>query len=503
MQTIELAGDENIAVILNLLQQAKDQDVLLFVPSGCEALERDRVNLQMLRRWADNLALRLGLVIEDRATQVLAREAGFVLLSSLERGQKADLQALDQRRRRRKGLPPRPTASLLFGSATLSKARKAGPRGYSRAGLSLLLVAATFAAVALVLLFVLPSATVVLTPISEPAEATMEMTAVAGLTEINYSAGEIPAATVSVELEGFDTIATTNKRDVPDGYASGSIIFANRTTIPVTITRGTVVRTSFGENVRFYTVADVWLPGELHGTVRVGILAAEPGPSGNVPALTVNEVEGEYAAQVDVLNDSRLSGGTVRRISTVDGVDKANLRAKLSKRLQEEAYGELTSGLQPDDFIPPNSLIINILNEEFDHKVDDITDELGMKMTVRVSGLAISGEEAQQLILSLLQQRTKPGYHLLENSASFHRGDLISATPEEARFRMSVQAATAPAIRADEVSSTITGQTVQGAADYLTSRLKLASQPRIELTGSLLGRLPLWAARIQVEVTTE
>ena len=102
MQTIELNGDESIAVILSLLQQANHRDVLLLVPKGCEALERDRVNLQVLRRWADNLALRIGLVVEDRATQVLAREAGFVLLPSLERGQKADLAALDRRRRRSK-----------------------------------------------------------------------------------------------------------------------------------------------------------------------------------------------------------------------------------------------------------------------------------------------------------------------------------------------------------------------------------------------------------------
>jgi hypothetical protein len=331
----------------------------------------------------------------------------------------------------------------------------------------------------------------------------MEMSAVAGLSEINYSAGEIPADTVSVEREGFDTIATTNKRDVPDGYAEGTVVFANKTTIPVTITRGTVVRTSFGENVRFYTVADVWLPGELHATVRVGILAAEAGPGGNVPALTINVVEGEYAAQVDMLNDSRTNGGTVRRISAVDGVDKVNLRAKLSKRLQEEAYSELTSGLQPGDFIPPDSLIISILDEEFDRKVDEITDELGLKMTVRASGLAVRGEAARELVLTLLQQRMKPGYRLLENSASFQRGDLISATPEKAQFSMSVQAAIAPAVRADEISSSIAGKTVQAATEYLTGRLQLASEPHIELTGSLLGRLPLWAARIQVQVTTE
>jgi hypothetical protein len=500
VQTIELTGDENITVILSLLQQAADKEVLLFVPRGTEALEGSKVNLNLLRRWADNLALHVGLVIEDRATQVLAREAGFVLLSSLERGRKSDLQALDRKRRKRKGLPPRPDPGFLLTAAPLSRRR--GLRGFSRPAVGLMIAAVALLSVAFLLLFLLPEAMVVLTPVSEPAEAAMEMTAVAGLTEINYTEAQIPARIVSVEREAFDTIATTNKRDVPDGYAQGTVVFANKTSIPVTITKGTVVRTSFGENVHFYTLSDAWLPGELFATVQVGILAAEPGPIGNVPALTVNVVEGELAAQVDVLNNTRTSGGTVRRISAVDGVDKVNLRAKLSRRLQEEAYRELTSGLGPDDFIPPDSLVIEVLDEEFDHKVDDITDELGMMMRVQVSGLAVNGEDAKELLLTLLQQRVKEGYRLLEDSASFKRGAVFSASLEQAQFGMSVQAAIVPDIAEDRVGMAIAGMTVGAAGDYLSRQFELVSEPSIEVTGSLLGRLPWWAARINVKVTT-
>ncbi len=499
MHTIELTGEENITVILSLLQQSADKEVLLFVPRGTEALERSKVNLKLLRRWVDNLALSVGLVIEDRATQVLAREAGFVLLSSLERGRKSDLQALDRKRRKRKGLPPRPDPGFLLTTAPLS--RKRSLKGFSRAGVGLMISAVALLAVAFLVLFLLPGATVVLTPVSEPAEAAMEMTGVAGLAEINYTEAQIPARIVSVEREAFDTIATTNKRDVPDGYAQGTVVFANKTSIAVTITKGTVVRTSFGENVHFYTLSDAWLPGELFATVQVGILAAEPGPIGNVPALTVNVVEGELAAQVDVLNNTRTSGGTVRRISTVDGVDKVNLRAKLVKRLQEDAYDELTAGLGPDDFIPSDSLVIEVLSEEFDHKTDDITDELGMTMRVQVSGLVVSGENAKELLLTLLQQRVKEGYRLLEDSASFQRGAVFSASLEQAQFGMSVQAAVVPEIAEDRTSAAIAGMTVGAAEDYLSRQFELASEPSIEVTGSLLGRLPWWAARIDVRVT--
>lgn len=500
MQIIELQGDENITVIRNLLEQATDSEVLLFVPKGCEALENNEVNLMVLRRWADNLALRIGLVVEDRDTRSLAKGVGFVLLPSIEAGQKADLHALDQRRRRRKGLPPRPTLSLSLSRPARRAAAGPGPKAFPGVYAGLLLTAAVFTALAFALLFVLPNATVLLKPVSEPVEATMEMVGVAGLGEINYGLAEVPARTVYVEREGTDTIATTSKRDVPDGHAQGTVVFANKTTIPVTITKGTIVRTSYGENVRFYTVADAWLPGELYSTVRVGIIAAEPGPGGNVPPLSINVVEGELAAQVDVLNESRTSGGTVRRMSAVDGEDKVRLRAKLMKRLQEEAYSELIAALAQGEFIPPDSLVITVLEEKFDHNVGDMTDELGLKMKVKVSGLAVSGADGEKLLLRLLEQTMKPGYRLLAGSSRFEHRAIINATPEQARFSMSVQAAIAPAIDTKAVSNAIAGKTIQAAKEYLSSQFKLSAEPQIKLSGSLTGRLPWWAARIHVQV---
>jgi hypothetical protein len=503
MQIIELQGDENITVIRNLLQRATDSEVLLSVPKGCEALENNEVNLMLLRRWADNLALCVGLVIEDRSTQVLAKEAGLVVLPSIEEGQKADLRLLDRRRRRRRGLPPRPALNVLLRPSTTPATKKPRVRALLDARAGLLVAAAAFLTLVVALwLFILPSATVTLRPVSEPVEATMEILGLAGLAEINYGLAQVPARTLFVEQESLGTIATTNKRDVPDGHAQGTVVFANKTTIPVTITKGTVLRTSYGENVRFFSIADAWLSGDLYATVRVGILAAEPGPSGNVPPLTVNVVEGELAAQVDVLNDSRTTGGTVRRVSTVDGEDKVKLRAKLSERIQEEAYSELTSALARGEFIPPDSLVITVLAEEFDHKIDDVTDQLGLSMRVKVSGLAVSAADGEKLLLGLLEQRMKPGYRLLTDTASFERGSVITATPAEALFRMSARAAIAPSIDTKAVSSAVAGKTIEAATDYLSNQFQLISEPGIELSGGLLRRLPWWAARIRVRVST-
>lgn len=501
MQIIELQGDENITVIRNLLEQATDQEVVLFVPKGCEALERNEVNLRVLRRWADNFALRIALVIEDRGTHVMARQAGFVLLPSVKQAQKANLYLLERHRRRQEGLPLRPSLHISLPQPARQVTGKAVRRTAPRIYADILVSVLVFLTLALFLLFVLPSATVTLTPVSEPVEASMEIVGVAGLQEINYGLAKVPVRFVSVEREGSDKIAPTGRRDVPDAHAQGTVVFANKTNIPVTVTKGTVVRTSTGENVRFYTVADAWLPGELFATVRVGILAAEPGPKGNVPPLTINVIEGELAAQADVLNDARTSGGTLRRMSVVDGEDQDRLRAKLMKRLQEEAYSELTAALSKSEFIPPDSLTIAILDQEFDHKVGDMADELGMRMKVKVTGLAIDRAHEEKLLLRLLEQRLKPGYRLLEDSATFQQGDLIEATVEQARFSMSAQARMAPAIETQEVSNAIAGKPIGAAKEYLMHQFKLNSAPQIQLSNSLFQRLPWWAARIRVRIS--
>ena len=278
MQVIELNGSENITVIRSLLETASlrfrqegapEAEVLLYVPRGCEALEKNRVNLAVLRRWADNLTLRLGVVIEDRETRGLAREVGLLVLHSIEQGQKASLRLLDRRRRRHQGLPPRPISSILPMRATRSNAGQRGQAARRRVIGTLAVAVLLVAALAAASLLVLPGATVTLVPVHEPVEARMEMVGAAGLDEVDYGSGQVPARTASSEREGTDKIATTARVDVPDGYAQGAVIFANRTSIPATIAKGTVVRTSTGDNVRFYTVTDAELPARSYAVTSI------------------------------------------------------------------------------------------------------------------------------------------------------------------------------------------------------------------------------------------
>jgi hypothetical protein len=145
-------------------------------------------------------------------------------------------------------------------------------------------------------------------------------------------------------------------------------------------------------------------------------------------------------------------------------------------------------------------LVITVIEEDFDHQVGDQVDTLGCSMKVKVNGLAVSGAGGEALLLSLLQQRIKPGYRLVDGSAQFGRGSVLAATTEEARFQMSVRASITAAIEPGTIQQALAGKTVQEAKAYLSLQLKLAADPKVELFASPFGRLPWLGSRIRVRI---
>lgn len=101
------------------------------------------------------------------------------------------------------------------------------------------------------------------------------------------------------------------------GRATGTVIFINRTDKPVVIPQGTTVSTSAESQVKFVTIEEAVLPAIIGGTAVAGIVAVDPGPSGNVDALQINMIGGPLSLRAMVINDAPTRGGTVRRLPDV------------------------------------------------------------------------------------------------------------------------------------------------------------------------------------------
>jgi hypothetical protein len=494
-QIIYVEVDDDIAAIRDRLEWAQARRVLLVIPPQCRILS-NLVNLKLLQRHVRNLAMEAALVTRDGTTQELAHEVGFPVFSSLGRAQRAKwygrraVEKAPPRPREYKG--PRPREPML---PAWSGAPGRGQRILAFAFFGILFL---FLAAAVLLL--VPNATVTLRPVSEEVSETLLVQANPEIELIDYQTGEIPARLVEIEVEATDHISTMTRRDAADARATGTVIFVNKIDESVEIPLGTVVGTSAGTNIRFTTIETATLPAAVGGTAETGIVSAEPGPSGNVDAFMINTIEGPLSLQVRVVNDKPTGGGNMKQVGVVTQGDKDRLKASLLQKLQQEAYNRILEELKEQEFVPPESLVVEVVSETYDKFVDEEADVLGMKMVVSASGTAIGGQDANALVYRLLEARVREGYQLTAEGLRFEAGQVVAVEGRKVSFTMKASGLIVPVIDLNTVISDIRGRPIEEAENLLSQRFPLKERPVIQVAPDWLGRLPLLPFNIDVSI---
>ena len=497
IEVIYLSRRDTIDTACELLRNATPGSQVWLVAPWRLRLALSLVNLKRLQRTAEAAGLELHLVSRHFQTRALAREAAIPVhllvplrLRRYRRSRRADSEGL--------------RARVVPFEGRLGPWWKQRPRqiGVGVALLSVIVILGLVGAFLAVAMALMPSAVVKLEPITQPVSASLDVTASPAYQEIDYGRAIIPARMTQAIVAAKGETPASGRLDTPDGQASGEVVFVNRTDGPITVPKGTIVRTSSGVNVRFYTVADVELPAELYGHARVAIIALDPGPTGNVKAFTINAVEGEVAHLVDVLNDSPTEGGTIERVAIVAYEDFDRVRAELIERLQIEAYDQLVSELDEEEFVPPNSLDVQVMSQQFDQVVDQKSDVLSMEMTIVARGIAIDGQSLRELAARALENSPSNGLRLIENSLNVQRSEEVRVDGTEVYFRVTARGTVAPVVDADRVKSAIRGKTVSDAAHWLGQQLQLQSDPDISVIPSWWDRVPWLPARMDIIISS-
>jgi len=507
-ETVLLGEGDSIHVVRQKLEQLQSRQVAVVVPTGHPAV-RTELDLILLRRSAEALALDMVLVTDDHALASLARSLGLRTASSHGLlGKRAKLVY-----RATAGAQPRPVGQQRPPDVPRMQGRRVARgeepllsrltwRTVAQHAALLAIAGAALLVVLFGLALAMPSATVMLAPKGEKASVTRELVASTTVQKADSEKGQVPAHQVQTEIIGIEQGQTTGKRSAPDKHATGDVVLVNKTTSEVVVPKGTVVRTTDGATVKFYTLLDVKVPGAYGATARVPVEAAEAGPIGNVEALTIRVVEGAPGYQVEVLNDRPIQGGNEKRVSIVASEDQNRLRASLVQKLQQKAYEELVARLAPGDWIPADSLDVAIADESFDKKVGDEADKLQLTMKVRVTGLVVDGQATRELLSRALASTSNGA--LVVNEATLAVQQPVGAVQvqgDTVRFRASASATLVPAINLKAVSSRIAGKDPATAAQLLAEECELSTPPRIEISPSWWHRLPWMPARIRVQLS--
>ncbi len=288
----------------------------------------------------------------------------------------------------------------------------------------------------------------------------------------------------------------------PAAKAKGQVVIINRTNQPVTVPSGTIVATATGNNVRFVTLAEA--PLAPNGRASVPIEATLPGPSGNVGASTITQIEGPLSLSVVVANDGSTSGGTVSRVGVVTDEDKTALQTQLFEQLKKGAYERLNEKIGPGSFVPPESVSYLALSPTFTPFVGEVAPELTLNMTVQAVGLNVDTRLAQQIALKRLEDAMPPGTRVISDSVRFIPGSVSVPDDKQVKFDLTAAGTLlrgSTTARCDVRPGAVAGGRPAGVME----RFQLARPPKIHLGPDWLPfivpvDLPALPWRIRVNV---
>ncbi len=472
--------------------------------------------LKALRQAADDAGVQIGLVTQDKDIRYFAKKARIPVYRS---------EAAARRRWRwPKPEPPLPPPHKLRpayipappGGAAIQRAPAivtkpdatviwGEPRAKKdRSWLRGLVYVAFIGVIALIVLgvtwYLLPQATVIIVPARQTVISSVELAARTGIDEPDYLNMLVPARVVQARVEGYGTTPTTGLDDAPVGRATGVVTFINKTGREITVPQGTIVRTTFGENVRFRTLEEVVVPAGVGQQVQAKIEAVEPGLIGNVPALTINEIEGPLNISLRVSNPFNTEGGTVERVATVTQEDKDRLKNELLAQLQQQAYLKLGENLRPGEYIPPETVETFVLAETYDRFSGEHADELGLQLQLLARGLAVDLDGARELAERSLRESVPDDVYLLEETIQTGDPQFTLFGDEFVNFTMTARGEAIRPIEPGDVRDVLAGAPVDAAPQLLQDAFDLARPPVIILEPSWIQTLPHLPSRIIVRV---
>jgi hypothetical protein len=518
-QIIELPEDASLAAVQRRLARAQAPRVLLVLPAGSRLLANPAW-LRMLGRQARRQGLQVALVTTDFVTRRLARRAGFSVFTRVRRGERA-------RRWRRPTpefpLPGRTGPELVAPPRRVGHRRRGRPLSMARreppelpdrrpsrwASWAEVLRLFVFLVICLaglagLLLFVVPVATVTLVAPRQPLEVSVPVVAAVGVEEVDVQAGQVPARVVQTLVEGQEATVTTGRRDAPAERAAGRVLFVNRRDSEVQVPELTVVGTSTGINVRFQVTQAITVPSGINATMEAGVEALAPGPDGNVPAFTINRIEGPLSVALRVINDLPMEGGSFREVGVVTEADKDRLRARLLDAVRQEAYLRLGGMLREGELVPPETVDTFVMAETFDRFSGEDAEVLGLRLELLARGVAADTHGGEEMAERAFRAQVPPGVRLLDEEIAFEQGPMMVLNKEAGQigFTVTARGTIVGVVDGGAVRAAIRGLELPEALLALGRDFELGAEPRLTLRPDWLGRVPWLPFRIHVRVVT-
>lgn len=349
-------------------------------------------------------------------------------------------------------------------------------------------------------IYILPAATITLTPGREILEVTLALSANPDSDVIDLDENVLPARIVEKTLTESGAITTSGLQQKASGKATGSVTFSNIGRLPVQIPAGTTVSTATGTQVRFRTTQPAALEGGVGTRITVPIEALEEGTQGNVRANTINTVPGSLRLRVRVSNPNGTFGGSSTLVSVVTQGDKDSLLAQVQAQVEGQAADYLRDEIEPGEWMPADAVQTFAMSQVFDQFNDDEAGELQLNLRSLIQGTVVNDEDVKFAMRSVLDGAVPEGAKLVADSVRFFRHPNAQTAGRTIQFTVTVQGQYVTPIDPVEVKESVVGLTPLEAEILLQNRWNLMGPPTIYRDPRWLNTLPGLINRIQVRI---
>ncbi|MGE5071980.1 MAG: baseplate J/gp47 family protein [Anaerolineae bacterium] len=497
-QIIPLEAHDDFISVRDRMSWAKSPRILLVWPKF-EKIVLRAADLRILQQHASTLGAQLGVITRRGDVRRDAERFGIPVFTSAAAAQR---QSWGPRRRVTAPLvrkKPRERSELEAMKAAV-KPRDADwlAKPASRVGFFALGVLAVLAIAGL---FV-PEATITLTPVAQEQAIQVPVTASEDTEAISLT-GMVPARSITVTVQGSQSARVGTRSNIPDAKASGIARFTNLTQSSLTIPKGTILYSLSPAAVQFATQNETRLPGNVNAVVEVPISAVYGGAEANLPANSIQAIQGSLSLSVAVTNPESTHGGTDRLAAAPGEADRQRLHDVLVDALKDQARSQITDLTGAGDLLLTNTLKAAEVKEEvYDPPAGKPGNLLNLRIRMDFTAQYLAGKDLHQLAEVMLDG-AKPGDYLpVPDSIAFQvQGEPRIDAAGAIHFDLQIRRKLVHVLNLAQANSLARGLAPWAAAATLQARLPLATRPEIRLSPPWWPWMPLIPFRVSVTTT--
>jgi len=489
---LQVEAYDDVASIRDKISGSRAERILLVIPRQKRAFP-DRVELNLISRLAQENGAAFALVSRSDITREHAESLGITVFGSIPEAQKGEWHWVNEPVNRTARF--RGKAGVIGMREDLPMAATArSPHPIVRS----LMISMSFLAIIALLIFLIPSATIVVYPEPETQTVSVDIRASTAISQSSIT-GLLPAMVEPLSASGQKTLTSTGSITVGTEKARGEVTVRNLSTEAQEIPEGASFATGGEQSLRYIAVASVNLPAESKGVI-VPVEALLPGIEGNIEPGMITLLEGSGGSKVEVTNEAPITGGASTSVNSPTEADYNLAHTLLLSELEEKAMKAIeTRGSQEKTPVPGSLKLIRVESEERENPVGEPSDTVTLNMTAAYTILVYDTNESKTLMEDVLNLSIPEGYHDAETPTSIINQEEVTFDPQgEASWQVTASRQVVKDIEKQPLFMMLRGMDKLEAIKRLNDEIPTVKEAEVQTFLQWWPWLPFFTGRINL-----